>query len=101
DSDDATHAVKGKQPNLLGLYDMAGNVTEWCRDKLTDDPYPTAPDENNPVVDPYINVTTGNTFIVRGGCCSDEPDKCRSARRNDERDDLANALIGFRLILIP
>jgi formylglycine-generating enzyme required for sulfatase activity len=67
------HPVGEKRPNEWGLYDMSGNILEWCQDWYGD--YPTVA-----VTDPQ-GPETGNRKIVRGGCYLDEAIFCRSAAR--------------------
>ena len=74
-ADNRTHEVKKKRPNGYGLYDMTGNVAEWCIDGWKD-PIPT----NNP------NDPTGPTgysqCMFRGGDCIKVPNKCANADRS-------------------
>jgi len=72
-SESTTHPVGGKRPNSWGLYDMHGNVAEWCQDWLM--PY-TAGAATDPKGAP-----TGNERVLRGGCWSSGPTECRAARR--------------------
>jgi formylglycine-generating enzyme required for sulfatase activity len=65
--------VKRKMPNALGLYDIPGNVWEWCSDWY--EKYQT-----NPGVEP-----DGTERVIRGGCFRDVADQCRSSNR-DKRD---------------
>ena len=74
-SDEETHSVGQKQPNAWGLYDMHGNVYEWCLDWYKDD-YPTSA-----VTDPTGPVT-GKWCVVRGGSWFNSASSCRSAFRN-------------------
>ncbi|MBT3199643.1 MAG: formylglycine-generating enzyme family protein [Phycisphaerales bacterium] len=71
-----THKVGLKKPNAFGLYDMHGNVHEWCRDVYDEKFY-----ANSKSVDPE-NITKEYTRILRGGSwCSDQY-HCRSASRD-------------------
>ena len=89
-SGDKTHAVGAKQPNELGIYDMTGNVEEWCQDgeRRYDGSHQT-----NPV---------GNSFLrrmYRGGSWYSSPSGCGvSSRSSDESHILYNTL-GLRLAL--
>ncbi|MBU1054721.1 MAG: SUMF1/EgtB/PvdO family nonheme iron enzyme [Proteobacteria bacterium] len=88
-SEDETHGVGQKDPNKLGLYDMLGNVWEWCQDWKGD--YPS-----DPVKDP-IGHPTGSSRVVRGGSWGDYALRCRmSFRSSIPPDDRYNG-IGFRL----
>ncbi|AUB40247.1 Formylglycine-generating enzyme, required for sulfatase activity, containings SUMF1/FGE domain [Nostoc flagelliforme CCNUN1] len=107
DGDDYTYASepKGKNrqgttdvgsfpPNAFGLYDMHGNVWEWCQDTLHDS-YKGAPSDGSAWID------DNNQFrIRRGGSWTTYPINCRSAYRYDKkRDSFSNAL-GFRVVCV-
>ena len=86
-----THAVGKKKPNAWGLFDMHGNVWEWCSDWA--DYYP-----NGEVTDPQ-GPSNGSERILRGGSWYYNAGSCRSAVRcqfppTDQRD-----ILGFRLAL--
>lgn len=102
DAGDKTHEVGKKTANILGLYDMSGNVSEWCRDAWAGDNYPDTTTQTNPDIDPYIDpdVTKRDNRICRGGSWYGFSNFCRSASRSfhylfDESDGL-----GFRLVIL-
>ena len=92
-SDNKTHSVGQKQPNAWGLYDMHGNVFEWCLDWWGD--YPTSS-----VTDPK-GASTGSYRVMRGGCLNRDADRCRSASRLDDSPDDYFIDRGFRVALTP
>lgn len=71
-NDHMTQPVGTKKPNELGLYDMSGNVWEYCQDKLGT--YSSEP-QTNPVC------TTGYSFLGRGGCFENKAQYCRVSTR--------------------
>jgi formylglycine-generating enzyme required for sulfatase activity len=88
------------KPNAWGLYDMHGNVWQWCSDWYDKDYY-----KNSPRSDPQgppkgVLSTDYNDFyrVVRGGCWLDEGRACRSAYRFRAMPHDAYRLIGFRVV---
>lgn len=89
---DMPHPVGQKQPNELGLYDMSGNVYEWCADDLRG--YTTAA-----VTDPKLPIN-GFYSIIRGGSWHSPAETCRLAARYDF-PLYEPSSIGFRVIFRP
>ena len=87
-ADGGSHEVKLRFPNALGLYDMHGNVWEWCEDRYG--AYPTS------AVSDWLG-RSGQLRVVRGGSWGDAESAARSANRQGARDDLRSAYVGFRL----
>ena len=80
--------VGSKQPNAWGLYDMGGNVWEWCNDFYKDDYY-----RRSPPLDPR-GPQTSATRVLRGGCWNSRADLCRSGYRMDETPVFTDTCFG-------
>ena len=87
-----THPVGQKKPNELGLYDMTGNVGEWCSDRYDAEYY-----KKSPQVDPQ-GPSSGTKRVVRGGSCFLNVYYCRLADRNRGNPDGRDYDIGFRFV---
>jgi formylglycine-generating enzyme required for sulfatase activity len=80
-------------PNAFGLYDMHGNVWEWCADDWHDN-YDGAP-TNGSV---WIENGNDNRSLLRGGSWFNNPDGCRSACRSSFSRRVYNLDLGFRVV---
>lgn len=86
-----THPCGQLKPNALGLYDMHGNVAEWCLDYFSD-----KNSFSSSVNNPY-GPSSGTHRIVRGGSAIEEALNCRSASREGLKSESRDALTGFRV----
>ena len=91
---DKTHPVAHKKPNAWGLYDLHGNVWEWCLDWYA----PSYP--GGKAADP-TGAKSGLKRVVRGGCWNNPAAVCRAANRNAYPPGRRSNGVGFRVVLAP
>ena len=92
-SGDTTHDVGTKSPNELGLYDMSGNVWEWCNDWYDFQYYSSSP-SNHPT-----GPSSGTNRVRRGGCWYFNASYCRSSNRVSSSPGNRFDVLGLRLCL--
>ena len=90
-SDSKSHEVKAKLPNELDLYDMSGNISEWCNDW-----YFNSYANNGERVNPK-GPSSGMAKVYRGGSWDDKAMNCRVSKRYSMNPIFKNKLVGLRL----
>jgi formylglycine-generating enzyme required for sulfatase activity/WD40 repeat protein len=97
-ADGKTHPVGLKEPNELGIYDMTGNLSEWCSDWYENNYY-----RKSPPVDPK-GPSKGERRVIRGGNWYDSARTSKSTCRNNKDSggpEGRDNMVGFRLVLVP
>jgi len=92
-SDEKTHPVGLKKPNAWGLYDMHGNVWQWCMDWYGEDYYLKSETENP------LGPARSIHRVIRGGAFVARPGSCRSAFRSNREPGICSSSCGFRVVI--
>ena len=97
-SNSKTHPVGQKKPNNWGLYDMSGNVWEWCKDPYRDS-YVNKPENIKNNGNTAWSSSNISPRVLRGGSWCSNSGNCRSAYRSRSNADARISYYGFRLVL--
>ena len=92
-SDQETHPVGENKPNAWGLYDMHGNVWEWCQDWYRGYSLGSVTD--------HVRLSSGTSRVLRGGCWNYDAWRCQSAARGSLNPGLRYYGVGLRLVAFP
>lgn len=95
-SENKTHPVAKLKSNAFGLYDMHGNVGEWCEDYYFGS-YKGAPNDGRA----WVDDPRGSDRILRGGSWYYPAEFCRSAERSSHEPVIRKFNLGFRLVCLP
>jgi formylglycine-generating enzyme required for sulfatase activity len=100
-SDGKEHPVGEKKPNAWGLYDMHGNVWQWCQDRYYVQWLGRNYYKESPVDDPPGPAVSAAEHVYRGGSWYDPAEYCRSAFRYSCFPDYRCGFLGFRVARVP
>lgn len=87
--------VGARKPNGLGLYDMSGNLYEWCSDWYGEGYYGVSP-KNNP-----LGPSAGDKKVIRGGAVTSDAESLRTTNRGRNSVSCPNHMVGVRLVWAP
>ncbi|MFC1508943.1 SUMF1/EgtB/PvdO family nonheme iron enzyme, partial [Candidatus Omnitrophota bacterium] len=89
----AIHPVGQKEPNAWGLFDMHGNIWEWCNDWGGENYYNESPIHNP------IGTLSGTYRVLRGGSVANDANACQTANRNWVNPVTFSGVMGFRVVM--
>jgi len=95
DGYDVTAPVGKYKPNPFGLYDMQGNVCQWCEDVYDEKAYASHQRDN-----PFVS-GGGSSRVYRGASWADNPRTVRAAKRSSASPESKEGWLGFRLVRVP
>lgn len=90
-SEETTHPVAQKKPNVLGIYDMSGNVCEWCRDFYGEYEHRKQKNPTGP--------NSGRQRVIRGGGWNSDANICRVSARSVRSSNYFYSYCGLRIVL--
>jgi formylglycine-generating enzyme required for sulfatase activity len=100
DNNGRTHPVKQKKDNGIGIYDMSGNVYQWCWDWYAAAYYDEC-QKRGTEQNPAGAKSSADGRVIRGGGWSDGAGRCRTANRFNSLPDYRFNSLGFRLVFVP